>query len=134
MPHIIIEYNLAVNKALNVNELVQDLHQVAMAHDALPTGGIRTRAHLVDVANIGDGDDANGFIYITVRLGQGRAPDVKKDIGDKLFSALTTFTQSHFEGGKPLSLGLEIQEIEKDWTWKKNNIHQIIKDKTNGPE
>ena len=53
-----------------------------------------------------------------------------RDIGDKLFDALTDFTTDQFDAGKALSLGLEIQEIEKDWTWKKNNIHQILKDES----
>lgn len=132
MPHIIIEYNFAVEKRHKIDVLVQNLHGVAMAHDALPNGGIRVRSYRAETSLVGGGDDANGFIYITVRLGQGRSAEVKKDLGDLLFGALADFTETSFEDQAPLSLGLEIQEIEKEWTWKKNNIHQIIKDKSNG--
>lgn len=132
MPHIIIEYNHPASTALPMERLVSAIHDAAMAHPAMPIGGIRTRAYGGGIAKVGDGAPDNGFIYITVRLGQGRSEATKRDIGDKLFSTLSDFTQPHFDAGHPLSLGLEIQEIEKDWTWKKNNIHQIIKDKNNG--
>ncbi len=134
MPHINIEYNDAIGKALNMKALIADLHDCAMSLEALPTGGIRTRGYLTDISNVGDGAAENGFIYITIRLGQGRNETVKKDIGDQIFAVLTDFTQDHFDANRPISLGLEIQEIEKDWTWKKNNIHQILKDKYNGPK
>ena len=94
-------------------------------------GGLRTRAHVTERYRVGDGEIGREFIYIILRLGQGRSDTVKRAIGDKLFGVLTEFTQTCFDDGQALSLGLEIQEIEKDWTWKKNNIHQIIEDKNN---
>lgn len=132
MPHIIIEYNPVVETRHKMPDLVQSLHEAAMAYADLPTGGIRTRAYCSDEGHVGDGHTANGFIYITIRLGQGRSAAVKKDIGDTLFKVLAGFSEKDFESERPLSIGLEIQEIEKNWTWKKNNIHQMIKDKNNG--
>jgi len=132
VPHIIVEHSNGIAKTLYIQKLLESLHEVAMAHPNLPIGGLRTRAHGVERYRVGDGELGREFIYIVVRLGQGRVDEVKRDIGDKLFKVLTDFTEEHFNAGHPLSLGLEIQEIEKDWTWKKNNIHQIIKDKNNG--
>jgi len=130
MAHIIVEHSKGIAKTLYIQKLLGNLHGAAMAMDALPTGGIRTRAHGVERYRVGDGELGREFIYIVVRIGQGRTAAVKQAIGDSLFTVLTEFTVDHFDAGKPLSLGLEIQEIEKDWTWKKNNIHQIIKDKS----
>ena len=132
MPHIIVEYSRGLSEQLDMAALVEALHAAAVKMPALPTGGIRTRARCSDISKVADGGVDRHFIYITVRLGQGRSVEVKRDIGGGLFGILTDFTEAHFEAGKPLSLGLEIQEIEKDWTWKKNNIHQILKDKENG--
>ncbi len=132
MPHIIVEHSKGIAKPLDIQKLIETLHAAAMAHPALPIGGLRSRAHSVDRYRVGDGVIGREFIYIIVRLAQGRRTDVKQDIGNMFFDILTEFTQEHFNTGNPLSLGLEIQEIEKDWTWKKNNIHDIIKDKNNG--
>jgi len=103
-----------------------------MTLPTLPVGGIRTRAHAAEHYYVGDGKTGREFIYIIIRLGQGRSDQVKGEIGDTLFTVLTDFTEDYFNVGHPLSLGLEIQEIEKDWTWKKNNIHDILKGSNNG--
>jgi len=132
VPHIIIEHSKAISKHIDVENLLEALHECAIGIEELPIGGIRTRAHEATISRVGDGQADRSFIYITIRLGQGRSEQVKRDIGDKLFAVLTDFTSSHFDAGHALSLGLEIQEIEKNWTWKKNNIHQIIKDETHG--
>jgi len=127
VPHIIVEYSQSLRASLQMNDLVEALHREALGIEALPIGGLRVRAHPTGMTKVGDGKEDRNFIYITVRLGQGRSVEVKRDIGDRLFAILTDFTALHFEAGHALSLGLEIQEIEKEWTWKKNNIHQILK-------
>jgi len=128
VPHIIVEHSVGLATELSPEKLLGMLHDAAMKLPALPVGGIRTRAHAVENYRVGDGKPGREFIYIVVRLGQGRTDEIKKEIGDRLFQVLIEFTQDYFEAGHALSLGLEIQEIEKNWTWKKNNIHQILKD------
>jgi len=127
VPHIIIEHN-ATND-MDMPGLTEAMHVKAMTIEALPVGGLRVRSHRAETTFVGDGAAENRFIYITVRLGQGRSDAVKKEIGETLFAVMQDWTKSQFDQNLPLSLGLEIQEIEKDWTWKQNNIHQIIKDK-----
>jgi 5-carboxymethyl-2-hydroxymuconate isomerase len=130
MPHIIVEHSKGITNSLPIKMLLENLHDAAVGHPNLPTGGLRTRSHEVERYRVGDGAPDREFIYLIVRLGQGRTDQTKRDIGDRFFNILTDFTQAYFDADKAMSLGLEIQEIEKDWTWKKNNIHQIIKDKS----
>ena len=130
MPHIIIEHN--GRHGLDGRTIAKALHKEAQTIEAFPTGGLRVRVFKPSFSLVGDGDRHNGFIYVTVRIGQGRSEAVKTEIGDRLFQVLTDLAAPVFDAAKPLSLGLEIQEIEKDMTWKKNNIHQILKDKHNG--
>ncbi len=127
MPHIIIEYNEP--SLINIHGLCERLHAEAKVIEALPVGGLRVRAYPADIALVGDGDSANKFIYITVRIGRGRSEAARREIGDRLFATLIEFTAENYDAGYPLSLGLEIQEIDPDWTWKKNNIHKIITSK-----
>lgn len=132
MPHIIVEHTTGIDRDLPISGLLDKLSACAIGIDALPVGGLRIRAAGRQNARVGDGAAENQFIYIVVRLGQGRTVEVKKEIGDRLFAVLTEYTQSYYDENKPLTLGLEIQEIDADWTWKKNNMHQILKDKENG--
>jgi 5-carboxymethyl-2-hydroxymuconate isomerase len=132
VPHLILEHSKGLTERIDMTSLVEKLHACAVEMPALPTGGIRTRAYEADLSRVADGAPDRHFIYLTVRLGQGRSEPIRREIGDRLFAVLTDFTQAHFDAGHPLSLGLEIQEIEKDWTWKKNNIHAILKGDDNG--
>lgn len=126
MPHLIIEHKTH----LDANALSRDLHVAAMQIEALPTGGIRTRSYACDDAYVADGAPENDFVYVTVRLGAGRSDETKKNIGDSLFKVLTDWAAPAFADNRPLSLGLEVQEIAPGSTWKQNNIHRILKDKT----
>lgn len=130
MPHIIVEHSRWISSSFKMGALLDALHGEAMQIEALPVGGLRVRSSGRKKSRVGDGAPANQFIYIVVRIGKGRSDAVRKEIGDRLFKVLTDFTADHFAQNNPLSLGLEIQDIDPDWTWKKNNIHQIIKDKT----
>lgn len=132
MAHIILEHSKGVAKSINVKRLLDGLHGEAMAHPSLPLGGIRTRTYCPEYCLVADGEAGREFIYIVVRLGFGRTEEVRRNVGETLFKFLTDFTADLFEQGQALSLGLEVQEIAENSTWKKNNIHQIIKDKGNG--
>lgn len=127
MPHIIVEHSKGIAKTLFIQRLIGNLHEAAKTMPELPTGGIRTRAHETARYRVGDGELGREFIYITVRLGRGRDEVAKKKIGDTLFDILTAFTKAHMADGGLLSLGLEIQEIDPDLTWKLNNIHAHLK-------
>jgi 5-carboxymethyl-2-hydroxymuconate isomerase len=132
VPHIIVEHSKGIAAQIDIGKLLDALHLASLGLSALPVGGLRIRAYEASHARVGDGKPGREFVYITVRLGQGRSDAVKRDVGDTLFAAMTEHTLDHFDAGNALSLGLEVQEIEKDWTWKKNNIHQIIKDESHG--
>ena len=127
MPHIIIEHS---DLPLDMDALNARLHAVAMGIEALPIGGLRVRNHPVAVARTGDGRESAGFIFVTVRLGQGRSEAVRRQIGETLMAELVEFTSEQF-AEHPLSLGLEVEEIA-GITFKHNNIHDILRGEDDG--
>lgn len=129
MPHIIVEYKLKAPE--QARALVDALHIEAMAIPAFPLGGLRVRAYAPQHCRVADGRDDRYFAYVTIRIGQGRDAATKTEIGERLFGVLTDWAQPLMEGGVALSLGLEIQEINSPLSWKKNNIHDMLKDQTN---
>ena len=124
MPHIIVEKNH--RDLIDDDSLIAALHSEAKTIEAFPTGGIRTRIITAEPSRVGAGDGAGNFCYVTVRIGQGRSEAVRRDVGDRLFQVLTDWAAPAVDSGKPVSLGLEIQEINSDWTWKSNNIHAML--------
>jgi len=124
MPHQIIEYSANLEVDLNIDGLVQTMHETAVGIDALPIGGIRTRAARRDVYRVSDSHPDNTFINVTLRIAP-RPAEIKKEVGERLFDALRRFVQPAFDK-RPMALSLEIQEIDAEFRWKHSNIRDYL--------
>jgi len=125
MPHQIIEYSANLDADMDVDALVSAMHDTATGIDALPMAGIRTRAIRHDHYKIADGHEDNAYIYVTLRIMAGRAPEVKKDAGERLFGTLREFIEPIFKQ-RPILLSFEIQEIDPEVRWKHSNIRDYL--------
>lgn len=110
---------------MDLQALVDGLHQVAMDTDGLPVGGLRTRAARRDQYQIADRHPDNAFVHLILKLGHGRTPEVKKAIGEIIFAALCKLLEP-VSTTSPISISFEIQEIDPDLTWKKNNLREYM--------
>ncbi len=124
MPHQVIEYSANLEAELDIDGLVQTMHETAVRIDALPIGGIRTRAARRDVYRVADSHPDNTFINVTLRVAP-RPPEIKKEVGERLFDALKRFVQPEFDK-RPMALSLEIQEIDAEFRWKHSNIRDYL--------
>lgn len=131
MPHQIIEYSENLNARVDIAALVQHLHETAAAIDALPVGGLRTRAIAHSEYRIADGHPDNAFINVVLRIAPGRSIDVRKAAGETLFAALCEFLQTAFSSS-PLAISYEIQEIDAELRWKQNNLRQYMAERQEG--
>lgn len=125
MPHLIIEYSANLEAQLDIDGLVRAMHEEAVSIDALPTGGIRTRAARRETFLVADGDPDNGFINVTLRIAEGRPMDVRRETGERLFGVLTDYVQEVYDR-RPLGLSFEIQEIKPETRWKQGNIREYM--------
>lgn len=124
MPHQIIEYSANLEEHVDIEALVSAMHDAAIAIDALPIGGIRTRAERREVYRVSDSHPDNIFINVTLRIAP-RSREVKKDAGERLFGALREFT-AKLSSERPVALSLEIQEIDAEFRWKQSNIRDYL--------
>jgi len=129
MPHQIIEYSANLDADMNIDELVAALHATAADIDALPVGGLRTRAVRRDHFKIADGHPDNTFINVTLRVAQGRTLEIRQDAGERLFAALCDFIAPIFDR-RPMALSCEIQEISPETRWKQSNIRDYLARRT----
>lgn len=123
MPHQIIEYSANLEQDIDFEALLRVLHETAASIDALPTGGIRTRASRRDNFLVADCHPDNGFINVTLRIATGRTAQERKAAGAKLFGALRDFVHDVY-ARRPMALSFEIQEIEPELRWKQGNIRE----------
>ena len=124
MPHQTIEYSANLETDLDIDALVDTMHKTAVGIDALPLGGIRTRAERRDIYRISDGHPDNTFINVKLHMAP-RPLEVKKDTGERLFQALCDFVQPVFDR-RPMALSLEVTEIQTETRWKQSNIRDYL--------
>jgi 5-carboxymethyl-2-hydroxymuconate isomerase len=126
MPHLNIEYSANLEDALDVQALVDRIHDTALETGIFPLGGVRTRAEARKYYRIANGDPRAGYIHMLVRIGAGRDLEVRRAAGEKLFTALCEFTDQLYRT-RPLALSFELNEIPPDLAWRKNNLHELLK-------
>jgi len=126
MPHLNIEYSANLEDALDVQALVDRIHETALETGIFPLGGVRTRAEARKYYRIANGDPRAGYIHMLVRIGSGRDLEVRRAAGERLFTALCEFTDQLYRT-RPLALSFELHEIPPDMAWRKNNLHELLK-------
>ncbi len=111
-----------------VTVLLDAVHSAAQKAGVFEPGGIRTRLERREHYRVADCDPDNAFVYVGVRIGAGRSEDIRKKAGDALFQAACSALEDAYAAG-PLAISLELSEIEPVTSFKKNNIHEHIKEK-----
>ena len=122
MPHIIAEYSANLEDRLDVQALIDDLHQAAVDSGVAELVAIRTRAERREYFRVADGNPANGFVHITARLRIGRPEEMRTSLGKALLAAadkrLTDVYPTH-----PIGLTVEIYEID-EMTFRRNTLRE----------
>ncbi|NNC77648.1 MAG: 5-carboxymethyl-2-hydroxymuconate Delta-isomerase [Woeseiaceae bacterium] len=125
MPHQIIEYSANLESRMDMQTVIDGMHQAAAETDGLPLGGLRTRAARRDRYQIADGHPDNAFVHVILKLGHGRPEKVRQAFGDRLYPILCGLLDPVAQNS-PIAISMEIQEIHPDLTWKKNNIREYM--------
>jgi 5-carboxymethyl-2-hydroxymuconate isomerase len=119
MPHLIIEHSANVADVVNIQGLVDALHDAALETGIAPLDALRTRAVSRDVYAITDRAPDNGFVAVTARLGAGRDDDAKHTLVSALAEALDDFLGA---AQATMMLSVEYQEIDPTFRINKNNL------------
>ncbi len=125
MPHFILEYSANLEKQTSIGDLVDVVHASALDTGVFPLGGVRTRCARRETYKISDGHPDNLFVHLVARIRQGRALDTRMQAGEQIFEALCKHLQP-VSATQPIGISFEIQEIDKDTSWKKNTIHKAL--------
>ena len=128
MPHFILEYSANLDGDLDLDGLFGALRETAMETGVFALGGVRFRAHRCEHYLVADGDPDNAFVHLTARIGRRRDPDVRHEVGEKIFDALTGYLDGLYRE-RPLAISFELTELAFGLSFRKNNIHERIKRK-----
>jgi 5-carboxymethyl-2-hydroxymuconate isomerase len=126
VPHIVIEYSGNLEKRIGLRDLVRKAHEAALASGVFEIGGLRTRAVRRDVHLIADGHPDNAFVTVNVRIGHGRAETARRKAGQMIFDAVCEHLAPVY-ADTPLGITLDVAEIDPTASFKRNNMHAIVK-------
>lgn len=130
MPHQIIEYSANLESRMDIQALIDGLHETAMGIDGLPLGGLRTRAARREIYQVADQQPDNAFVHMILKLGHGRPEEKRMEFGEAIFASLCELLEP-VSSTSPLAISFEIQEIHPTLTWKKNNLREYMARRSN---
>ena len=133
MAHIVIEYSAGLRDRLELPALLSAVHQAALETGVFPIGGLRTRAYEAQHFVIADGHPDNAFVHLSLKVGHGRDVEMRKRACETIFEAACRQLAAIYES-QPLAISLEMQEIDPVLTFKKNNLHEHVKQRQSQPE
>ncbi len=126
MAHLVIEHSANLRGRLDVQQLIEALHQAALETGIFPVGGLRTRAYEASAYRIADGHPDNAFVHVSVRVGHGRDLPTRRAACERIFAAACHQLASLFEA-VPLAISVEMQELDPELSFKRNNLHEHVK-------
>src|SRR5262249_29529158 len=128
MPHFSIEYSANLEATVNFGALCAIISDAILATGYFEVGAVRVRAVPADAYAIADRSPRNGFVDMSLRIGEGRSAAQKREMGDKIFEAVSKRFAK--ELAEPyFALSLEIREIDKELSWKLNSMHSRLRNK-----
>ena len=127
MPHFSIEYSSNLETIIDMRLFCNILRKAGIETKAFPLAGIRVRAIKCEHYSIADNIPKNSFIYISVRLREGRDLETRKAATNHIFSAAEKFLKSTMEK-HPLALSMEMRNIDSKLSPKSNSIRNFLKE------
>ncbi|MGD9923150.1 MAG: 5-carboxymethyl-2-hydroxymuconate Delta-isomerase [Pseudorhodoplanes sp.] len=110
MPHIIVEYSSNLDNAMDVQGLLNALHQAMIDSGHAPLEGIRTRAVRREHYCVADRNPENAFVHIIVRMREGRPKEAYQKVGEMIMAAAEKSLEQALKT-HPMQLALEMHEI-----------------------
>ncbi|MBB2971547.1 5-carboxymethyl-2-hydroxymuconate Delta-isomerase [Mesorhizobium sp. RMAD-H1] len=127
MPHLTVEYSANLSERADIAALCKRLRDAALETGLFEEGAIRVRAICCEHYAIADGLVENAFADLNLRMGAGRSLEDKKRLGEALFGAAEEALHPLFESPH-FALSLEIREIDPVLSWKRNAMHQRLRE------
>ena len=121
MPHIVVEYTQGVDTDADMQALARALHTAATTCGNFPVGGVRTMLRPTPFSLVGDASDHNAFVNVTVRIGPGRAPELKHKLAKMFFDAAEGAVAGVFDK-RPAALQVELSDFDPAVTFSRNTM------------
>jgi 5-carboxymethyl-2-hydroxymuconate isomerase len=123
MPHITAEYSANLEQHVAVDGLLAALQDAAFSTGVAELAGFRTRAERREHYRVADGNPANCFVAITIRVARGRSAEDLKNLREVVTKAALDHLAPVFANA-PISFSCEVQEIIPEMRVNISNIRE----------
>lgn len=125
MPHLVVEYSANIERAVDIDGLLDRLHATAIGTGMFPPGGIRVRAYRADRYRIADLAPDNAFVHVTAMVGSGRPLERREAVSKALFAAVCEALEP-LAATSPLAISFTMHELDPVLNFKQNNLHEYV--------
>ncbi|MCG3729601.1 5-carboxymethyl-2-hydroxymuconate Delta-isomerase [Vibrio cincinnatiensis] len=89
MPNLVLEYSNSVEERVNIQGLLEDLHQVTLQSGLFEASSVKSRTLRCHHWLIGDQGNSADFIHLNVELLDGRTESQKQRLAQQLIQVLS---------------------------------------------
>lgn len=114
MPHVILECSDNIIEQLHVSSLFAEIHLILEKQLPTQLSSCKSRCVVHNLFYLGDGDKANAFLHLTVKVLAGRTNEVKNQLGEHLLKLLGEHVQS-YKNKSGLQLSIEILDLNEHY-------------------
>ncbi|MCW8333907.1 5-carboxymethyl-2-hydroxymuconate Delta-isomerase [Vibrio sp. SCSIO 43135] len=108
MPNLVMEYSNSVDERVNVQGLLEDLHEVVLNCGLFDVISVKSRSLRCHNWLVGDEGDSVDFIHISFEMLDGRTPEQKRELSRQLMDVLQQ------QAGHVRSLTVNIRDMDKE--------------------
>ncbi|MEF1290465.1 5-carboxymethyl-2-hydroxymuconate Delta-isomerase [Vibrio sp. M260118] len=108
MPNLVMEYSSSVDDRVNIQGLLEDLHQVALTCGLFDIGSVKSRSLRSHNWLVGEAGDSVDFIHINFELLDGRTAEQKRELSRQLMAVLQQ------QAGHVHSLTVNVRDMDRE--------------------
>ena len=117
MPHAILEYSDNILDDADVVHMLGRLHELLVETGGCNLKEIKSRVYRVEHYRVGDGSESNAFAHLTIRVKEGRPPDMLKRMGEAALGLLEEHYARSLQEQR-CDLTVEIHPMRRDSYFK----------------
>ncbi|MGC9421035.1 MULTISPECIES: 5-carboxymethyl-2-hydroxymuconate Delta-isomerase [Vibrio] len=112
MPNLVLEYSNSVEERVNIQGLLEDLHQVALQSGLFEASSVKSRTLRCHHWLIGEQGNSVDFIHLNLELLDGRTEMQKTILAQQLISVLSE------QAGQVYSLTVNLRDMDRAYFQK----------------
>jgi 5-carboxymethyl-2-hydroxymuconate isomerase len=117
MPHAILEYSDNILDDADFVHMLSRLHELLVETGGCNPREIKSRVYRVEHYRVGDGSENNSFAHLTIRVKEGRPPEMHQRMGEAALGLLREHYSRSLEQQR-CDLTVEIHQMKRDCYFK----------------